>query len=492
MHPASKFLFWFSLAFAVFSLICLHLIPLPWIDSVGYLDPAYNLINHGTYATRLWPHPGTETFFFAHLPMLQVVHSISFLIFPDHWVWCIRLLPLLVFFAGAWFLYRILRMWQLHPLLIAIAMVLFLCDKAVFEMMRSMRMENLELLFLTASLFLIYRNKHPWLVALLAGLLALTHPKVWMLALLLFAWVFFKSTNVRQKILLFLSALAPALVFMALSGFDFEGLYTQLFLHGKDHTASTVPGSWWYKHFIGRFLWYDQTSKTFSWYYETQFYVPLLHLLAWFPALLAFKNGSWRNDPLPLFFLGNEIYWMLVLGPFHKYNMVLLAMSYLLLIRHFGPRWLSFLQKPAWRFAVLPLLLLFAFPVYSRFGTALVQWNERSPKAFTHWLEEALKAQPHERILLIEPSTAWYYAIQHENIDFQFQFWLFNNRYEDYDRVYYLHNQPLPDHREEAIYQPENLFGISRPLPGMTHKGLRLYRLNKLQYEALIDWERKK
>lgn len=480
--------------FVLFSLLTLHLLPLPWIDSVGYLDPAWNFINNGHFASDLWPHQGTDRIFLAHLPALQWVNMLSFLLFPDHWVWAIRLLPLLLFYGGLYFFYRLMRLEQFQPWVLALVLAFFIIDKAVFEMMRSMRMENMELFLLAGILYWTAKGvKKEW-TALFCGLLVVTHPKAWMLALIgLIYLLVIDGKNSKRLLYLLLSGL-PALMYLASAGFDLQEIYQQLIVHGRDHTIDTVPGNRVFKHFIGRFLYFDQGSRTFSWYYENQFYVPFLNLLALYFAFRSLiRKFDFRSQLPEIMFIANQLYWFAVLGPFHKYNMVLLLLMYFIIGKQLNGMKFRIAMPPKRAYLTLLMLLFFAFPVYSRFGGALLQWNERSPAAFNAWLHEQIKPSKDERILIIEPCTAWYYAIQHQQVDFQMKFWLFNNQFKNYDRVYYLHQHPIEGYEALSTYEPPSLMPSFRlQLGGMTHFGLKLYQVDEKMFDALIEWERKK
>lgn len=482
------------LLFVILSLLTLHLLPLPWIDSVGYLDPARNFIEYGRFASDLWPHQGTDRIFLAHLPALQWVNMLSFLLFPDHWVWTTRLIPLLLFYGGVFFMLRQMRFEQFQAWVLALVLAFFMMDKAVFEMMRSMRMENIEFFFLAGILYWTRKGIQREWTALFCGLLVVTHPKSWMLALIGFVFLLWSEKDNYKRLLWMLLAAFPAFLYLLSARFDLHEIYQQLIVHGRDHTIDTVPGNRFFKHFIGRFLYFDQGTRSFSWYYENQFYVPLLNVLAIFISVRnLLRQFDFRKNLPEIMFLGNQLYWFAVLGPFHKYNMVLLVLMYFILGRQLNR--LDIWQSIPFKRGVFLILviLFFAFPVYSRFGGALLQWNERSPAKFNAWLHEQIQPSAQERILIIEPCTAWYYSLDHENVDFQMKFWLFNNQFTDYDRVYYLHQQPIKGYTPLASYEPDPMIPSFRlQSGGMTHYGLKLYEVDEALFDDLIEWERRK
>jgi hypothetical protein len=483
----------FLLGYFVLLWINLHHLPIPWIDEVGYLDPAWNAWKNGTFASNLWPHQGADTQFMAHLPVLQWAHYLTFTLLP-HSIWFTRLPLSILFLLGSLIWLKWLKFNGVSGFVLFLWALLFLCDRSVFEAARSMRMEVLELAFTGLAFWSIWKRRFG-LLGLSIGLLAFTHPKVWAIGLVLGVFGFWVGSG-SNRIRLLVAASLPLIGYLVQINGDVVGWYDQLVSHGSDHTIASIPGNRVWQHFVGRYQLYQPVSKTFTQYYHVQCYVPVTQ---WLALIVAIKQlvqyGRARFEPklplLALVYVINQVYWFAVVGPFQKYNMVVLAMGYSLFLMEASklPVWEG--VKAKWRLAILVLIPVIVAPVAMRHAGALVQWDARDTRQFNQWLFD--RVDPNEKTLIVECASAWYESRHRPNVDFQFQFFLFNNRFSDYDRVIYITHDDLP-FKKTATYEPpqrmKRYLGVSPG--GVTHSGLHLYELNQTNFNSLIeDWRRK-
>lgn len=472
----------------------LHHLPIPWIDEVGYLDPAWNAWKTGTFASNLWPHQGADTQFMAHLPTLQWVHFCTFTLLP-HTIWFTRLPLSIVFLAGALIWVRWLKLNHLSAFALFVWATLFLCDRSVFEAARSMRMESIELLLSGLAFFLVRNKKFGWL-GLTLGLLMFTHPKVWVIGFVIFTYGFVVGSRSNRWRLIG-GAIAPLVGYLVQINGDVTGWYHQLVSHGSDHTIAGIPGNRLWQHFVGRYQLYNPVSQTFDTYYHWQVYVPVIQWLALIAAirrvLLFIQNR--RSEPnvplLAMVFVINHIYWFALVGPFQKYNMVVLAMGYALFLMEVAKLSSRTKQSKQLQYTYLMMLPLVVVPVALRHAGAILQWEERDTKTFNTWLFEQI--DPTEKTLLVECASAWYETRKVSNVDFQFQFFLFNNKFEDYDKVYYITHRNLP-FKKQVTYEPLSASErfISVDPGGVTHDGLHLYLLSEPDFNSLVEEFRRK
>ncbi|MBC7425253.1 MAG: hypothetical protein H7321_01855, partial [Bacteroidia bacterium] len=446
--------------FAIYSfllLVNLIYLPVAWLDEICYLDPAVNFVEYGHYSSKLWGYKGTQEVFLTHLPMLQWVHIVTLSIFPRD-IFFIRL-PFALFFISAIYFYRKWLMVRgLNAVTILFIIIFFTLDKGVYEIIRSMRMETLELFFLILSLYLLSINKYKLPNALIISSLALTHPCTGAMSLVLMFFLLKNCEEVKLKIAVLLIALIPVAGYLSIGNFNLSLYYDQLIMHGKDHSMATVPGSRHWKHFIGRFMHYTPATGQFKMFYTTQPYVMLINFIALWQSFRVIIKKK-KNPIIEIIYIVTNVYWMLAAGPFYRYNVVLLALGYVLCAE-----WIRDIILPYFSMKLMHLRLTFisalvifviGFEFFARNIVCILQHPSRNPYLFYSWLDKNIPSN--KKILIIEPCSAYYYKLKHSNLEYAMKEYLGNFRYEEYDEIYYCTSgDELKEVKPIDIYYQEN------------------------------------
>ena len=469
----------------------LHTLPLGWLDEAGYIDPAVNLLQKGKYASFNWRHEGANEFFLAHLPMISVVHLINLSILPID-IYTARL-PFAILFMVAmyWF-------WKVHKdiyktgfLTAFLVLMLYMLDRGVYEIMRSMRMESIEIALLGPIIYLFYKKKNLLLAAFLCALLFLTHPAVWAISGLIMAYIFFNLQGWGKRLLSAIIFIAPTVIYIALTDFNFDGFYNQLIMHGSEHTADEVPGNLIYNHFIGRFMEFHLGGDNFRWYYTTQPYVIVFNLLTFlycgFMTYKAVKQKDFNNYFLPVIFLVNQLYWLAVVGPFYRYNVPSLYMMYLMLPAIL--MWYSNkLKLYTFTVSIKARILIFlvalpfiAYPFVGRNAIALLQRPARTPYPVFNWLDKEMYT-PDKKILIVDTDVLNYYAYKYDNVYYSIKHWTCNNYcFADFDEVYMVTKDLEPPNAKLiSTYEVKYPQWYEKFIPKkgqQTYDGLKLYRI---------------
>jgi hypothetical protein len=475
--------YWIIALFLLPVLLAFSRTPVAWLDETMNLDPAVQWHLYGAYVSKIWPNQGTERVFLAYLPLVEVFHLANLAWLPKTLA-AIRLPFLLCFIAGLFTWVRLLESWKLKSGWLLLLVGLLACDRAVFEILRSGRSETLELAILAGTLCALFKNRMP-LAALLAGLLWIAHPKLWALTGILSLFVLWKSEGLIRKLLAVVLIAAPAFLWMAWLGFPFEELRAQLLGQSAGHGADGNIVNRIWQHVWHRFLPY----------YAGQPWVPLLHLLTWWPAWKLMRKYGWNLKALPgLLWMGQDLFWMFILAPHYRYLPPHQLLMYTV--------WAIWIAEKDWAlpyrmrlamFAVVPLLL---FPWASRLAYAFLQWEARDPQAVINWLNRSLPVNG--KTLLIGHSIGHYHLWQRQDtlLDFALEIYPQKFSFNNYDQVYYL-GAELP--RALSYIKPVATYTLQPPLlpvsldnRSATYRGLQLYLLPDLKsMEALVGVYRK-
>ena len=404
-------------------------IPLVWFDEVMGLDPAVNLIFKDGFHSKIWPQTGADQHFMAYLPMRFVFHSIHLLVLPFEVAW-MRVPWLIYFLIAAFVLLKSAKHYSAHWLIAFFVCFLFINDKTVFEVARSMRLDSISMLFIALCLYNYIKERYV-LQALFATVLIFIHPNLWVVALFMFFDASFKvnrEKSIQQfmpNALWLMPILSFALFFISIS-FDFNALYVQLFEHGSEHTAEGGLSSRLYNHFIARF-----------WpYYNTQPYMPLLIYAALFRS--AYRIIRKECSSLDLIVVLTHLYWILLLAPFYRYNAVLVLISIFSLLPL-----LTQLKLNRTSYAVILLfLMIHPLNVLARHSVALLQREERNPQPLVDWLQTEIGDK---KAIIMGHDLAYYAVAKSRSVDYM-MFNLNHDKFDlnDYNAFYILTNEQLP------------------------------------------------
>lgn len=452
--------------------------PVAWLDETMNLDPAVQWHLRGTYTSKIWPNQGTDRVFLAYLPLVEVFHIVNLSWLPKTLAW-IRLPFLLVFAVGmvAWI--RLLNRQALKPVFVLIFTALLLTDRAVFEILRSGRSETLELSLL-AGVFLTLWRQQLSLAALLTGLLWVAHPKLWVLTSVLSLYIFWHAPGLKYKLGMIGLIAAPALCWLTWLDFPVQDIATQLLGQREGHGAQGNLLSRIWQHNWNRFVPY----------YAVQPWVPLLHLLTWWPAWQLLRRHGWSRLALPgLLWMAQELFWMFFLAAHYRYLPPHQLLMYLV--------WALWAAEMQWslknwsRMIILAALPFMLYPWASRLAFAFLQWESRDPQAVMNWLDRNLPVQG--KTLLIGHSIGHYHLWQRQDtaLDFALEIYPQKFAFSRYQKVYYLGSDLPP---RLAGLQPIASYNLPPPrLPealdsrSATYRGLKLYCLPDSQsMEALV------
>jgi len=457
--------------YGALALFNLDRIPIAWIDEAYFLDPAIQFLKTGVYSSKIWPQEGTEKFFFAHFPVISLVHIVNLSLFPWE-IFYVRLPFFFIFGIGIYFYYRWLRDgWKLSNVWCLIIVCLFINDKFTGEAQRSVRTEAIELMLMSIVFWRISTSKNGLWTVFFLSLMTLTHPKLWGMVVLLFVYVCWDYRKSKELVFFPLVFLLPVLLFLAWGNFDFILLKQQLLPHATEHSTSF---GWWnklYDHFIGRF-----------WpHYKTQPYVPVIFVLSlFFSARSIIKNWLAKENLAEWCFLATNLYWFFVLGPFPRYDPILLFFSYAICgknLHFFAERWM-----PS-RWGVVCFLImfpLFSFVFLSRQGAAILQRNERDLSKVLQWYDSFFSKKGDVKILLVDDSSCHYYAINHPNMEYASVFSLHKFHFDEYDEVYTVAWEPIDLAGVRLIGEylaPHPALLNESSSQQMTYHRLKLYRV---------------
>lgn len=466
----------FCVFYFLIVLMNLHLVPVAWLDETMNLDPAVQWKYTGNYVSAIWPNVGSENLFLCYLPGIAVIHRLTLEFFgPD--IYFVRL-PFILFFAVACFLYWKIAINYLKaaPWLAALFLFFLMTDKSVFESLRSVRSEMLELLLMLVSFWFIY-NKRYMLSALSCSFLSLTHPKMWAVCLVIAIFSLLLSKGLGRKIAVFVILCLPWIFFLVSFNWQINTFINQLLKQASLHDTSEA--SFLVKaHFVDRFYPYNSWNL-----------LPML-LNAFAFTVFVFRIFKHRAKGLSFVewcFAATSIFWMFALAPHNRYNPALLVMASMVLLQHIKVREMVLIQL---KYLVLILVGLFvtAIPAAGRMALGMVQINERNPYACIDWMEKNI-AKGEKKSLLIGEAIAYYFYANHQaSFDYMIHIYPHKFDFDKYDKVYYITSQKI--HLPAlAKYNVANAFNVTKfdQAKTVTYQNLFIYEISsRNQFDSLF------
>jgi len=459
------------LGYLLVTIVNLVFIPIAWVDEVMDLDPAIRFVMGEGYNSFLWPYKGSEEMFLANLPLRNVPFLIfSYLFGPD--IFWIRLPHVLFLGITCFYLLKLLTHFS-SPTIAWVLLLFFVLDKGIYESLRSVRCEMLQVALMSSALYFSLVKPRYFLVIVLSALLGLTHPASWMLSfgLLVFALLKIKVWKYRF-FALGLFVLLP-LVWLWLIDFNFEGIKNQLFAAGEDHAASGGFLGLLKGHFYSRF----------SNYIPSQPWVWVAVLFAHFLAIRSIVFSITKKtsvDILAVLLCVHSVFWLFVLAPNYRYNPTLLVLVFIL-IAQFISKWNFSNQRV--KVSVVILLLIQAVPFLGVSFLGLTQRSERNPYKVQEWLSENVPVAP--KTLICGESIAAYWSYRNSNdITYCAANYPHKFDFEGFDNLYILTHLDL-ELKYEAIYLPESAFSFLEKVHSksnsLTYRGLWLYKVTPEQ-----------
>lgn len=463
----------------IIALINLSKIPVAWVDETMLIDPAWNLLKKGIFASKIWPYSDTENAFLAYLPLSSLIYLISIFLFPNT-LFFTRLPWFIMLGISAYYLYKSLRnKYTIQSVAALVLVFIFLLDEGISNAMRSGRVEMPIITLLSVCFYLFITKKHVYVQTCFLALLLIAHPSVYPIVLILFLEIILRKQTHLERFIKFIIIMIPPVCYLAFAGFRYELIYEQFVLHGQEHNQNIVTGNVIFLHFFERFLPL----------YKVQPYIIALNIaIHLFCIYRIIRLKQFSQTVIEWCFLLTSLFWYFTLAPFYRYTPILVLMIFLLLPALYRQVF-SFIKSNRFNFiklnykqyvVLICILLYISTPFISRNITAWLQNKERDEFAMYQWLDQQL-GTTHGKILLIDESVGHFYSMNRDNVDFSLIYSVKKFRYEDYEKVFYLsHRTPSEELPIQSTYGNNFSSKDLNFLPSkkiITYKGIKLYRV---------------
>lgn len=469
-------------------LLNLNKVPIAWIDEIMNIEPAWQLLNGNGFVGKMWPHAGAEHIFLAYLPLSSFIHLIDLSIFPTEIFYTRLLWFILLGIACIYtFKYILARYMTLEPFIYFI-ICLFVLDECINNSMRSGRAEMPAIAIMSVLFYLSIRNKRPSIQAGLISLLFISHPGLYPIGIIFSINLLSKKASLLKRLQYIFSIASMPLLYLYMADFNFQHIYQQLVLHGREHDGTVVTGNPFYLHFIERF-----------WpIYKYQPFMIVLHLVMYVSCIysIIFRWNP-RQQLLEWSFLLTSLFWFFSLAPFYRYTSILSFLMFLhlpsLVQRTFSLfGYLRFNLKTGNKIQVVLLFLMLAIysvPFFVRHYTAFTQWPERNEYKVYQWLDQELSSDGTKKNLIIDEAIGFYYTMNHkEKFEFILPYTIHKVDTSLYDHIYYLSFRDEPTLSkfisEYKLVNVDDANFKGRKI--LTYNHLRLYEVpNKKALEEL-------
>lgn len=478
-------------------LLNLNKVPIAWIDEVMNIEPAWQLIHGHGFIGKMWPHEGTEYAFLAYLPLSSFVHLIDIYLFPNE-LFFTRILWLVALGITCFYMFRyIVARYMTTESVIYFILCLFILDEGINNSLRNGRVEMLAIAIMSALFYLTIRNKRPSIQAILISLLLISHPGLYPIALIFAINLLTKKASPLKRTQYIITIFFFPFIYLLIANFDFQNIYQQLVLHGREHDNNAVIGNPFYLHFIERFCPI----------YKYQPYMIALNIIMHVSCIYAIIfRWNPRQQLLEWSYLLTSLFWFFTLAPFYRYTSVLSFMMFMHLpsLAHrifsvFG--FLKFSLKNINKIQLVGVFLVLAFiatPFMVRHYTTYIQWPERNEYKVYSWLDRSILFTPDRKNLIIDEAIGFYYTMNKnkkennssEIIDFTLPYSLHKVNRKDYEHIYYLSFREEPKlSKLISTYTVESNSTLLTERKVITYNGLKLYEVPT--QEALDELKRK-
>ncbi len=481
VKPTVVFLVFLGIYFLL-GIINLTQLPVAWTDEVLNIDPAIQYHLTGDFTSKLWPNPGSEKAFASYLPLAHWTHTLT-LFFVDFNIFNIRA-PYLVMHCITivllfnYLTHNISNRLKWLPLLLT---ALFILDKSVFEISRSVRVEVPTMLLITFYIHLQKKQKFQFVRATILGLLSMAHLYTWPLVFFWFIQELFKAPKAISKTIVCVLLLLPSIVFLYQIHFNLSTLIAQLGMQTHDHRIVSTDlqhhpliNSFWYRFFP------HYREQPFMWLVYISFLIAIPYLTIRFKLYRRIENLH-----LVGFLIFSTILFFFA-SPQYRYLPPFLLLSLLLSVSIPHINWQY--QK------ITPILILIVFNSFLSFaGRHLAAWSQHPQRNANSVLSFIHKNIPQnqEKILIWGESIGSYYCngyvqkmrkfTSNHVFDYAIEIYPQHWKNKNYDQVFLITHEVKPELKLIAEYKVKPLF----PLPkwanqfakGGTYDGTKIYRL---------------
>ncbi len=459
-------------------LLNLNKVPIAWIDEVMNIEPAWQYVNGNGFIGRMWPHEGTEKIFLAYLPLTSFIHLIDISLFP-HELFYTRLLWLISLGINCFYIFKyIVARYMTLEAVIYFILCIYVLDEGINNSMRNGRAEMPTIAILSALFYFTIRNKRPSIQAVLISLLFISHPGIYPIAIIFCLNLLTKKASILKRVQYILSIAFFPFIYLLMANFDFQNIYQQLVLHGREHDQTAVEGNAFYLHFVQRFLPI----------YKYQPYMLIVNLIMHASCIysIIFRWNP-RQQLLEWSFLLTSLFWFFTLAPFYRYTSILSLLMFLHLpslvqriFSIFGFIKFSLRTAKIWQIAMVFILLgVISAPFMIRHYYTFKQWPARNEYKVYNWLDTQIPSTSEKKNLIIDEAIGFYYAMNHDNTEFTLPYSLHKINFNDYHKVYYLSFRKEPKlSKHISTFEIDNYNHqtiIERKI--INYQGLKLYEV---------------
>jgi hypothetical protein len=489
-HLNSKIITGGLIAIVLFSFLNFQLIPIAWLDEIMDIDPAFRFLNGQGFNSLVWPYENTDVIFVANLPVRNLVYIIANMIGGAEYHW-IRLFSYLLFVCFVFIAFKLFK--NSFPVqVVSLILLIFILDKGVYESIRSVRPELIQLIFLSLGLWYLTVKKWPLLTLISQSFLFLTHPASWVLSACISLYALFQLKKPDRIITGMIVFCIPLFIWLWIFDFPFQDIRNQLLVAGDAHSSQ---GSIFLKlknHLFDRY-WPQYMAQPWVWLMYLTVHVISINVL-----IQNFRKRA-MPDIWALMFICHSLYWLFMLAPTTRYNSTTLFLTYFIFTRFVFN--LSFVQniklKPI---ITLVFLLIHSLPFAGISFLAITQYQERLPNPVFKWLDEQVESD--KTVLIGGESVAAYWTYKpHIKSEYFEPIYPQHINFQRYNEIYILNREDLP-------YQKINEYQVENHMPDWiqklhhrsgshTYNGLILFKLSSIEAEEFClkarknnDWER--
>ena len=494
--------------YAFLGIVNLDRLPIAWTDEIQHLNPVFNYFKYNHFYSKIWPNPGANELFASYPPLITNLH-LTFLQFLPKTIFFTRL-PF--FFANILtliILYQVLQQhaaWKSRPWIFALT-TLFILDKSVFEIGKSMRIEPWIWLFVIggiSTILNIEKTRNRMWLSLIAGFLLIAHIYVWPLVLF---WIVVaivlpqNKTSFKFKSLQIFLFLFPIIITYTWLNTAPKTIIHQLLFQSGKHSSS--DNTYWqiFQYFWGKF-----------WpYYLEQPFTPFIYLGVLIKSLIHVKQVRFsdKKSLITLSFLILVLPQALLLSPH---------------IRYFGTHWLfvivlfslwfnpDSLKKTApfdqikFRTPLFKLLKLglmgYIVLVVSNFiirhSIAIYQRDDRNPTVAFRFLDKYIPSPysgSHDKTVIFGEPIVEYYAVNRTDIEFGLAFYPEHWKFQPVNHKYLVFHKAKPNQLPfltviDSTGLPQNNLPKSLQKLGRAHtyRNTYLYQINsKAQWDSFFS-----
>lgn len=453
-------------------LLNLGVLPIAWTDEAMNLDPALQWHKHGEYKGFLWPNRGSDQVFLAYPPLIQWFHIAVMYLMPFD-IFYLRLPFLLLYVIAIFLVFRFLKSGDFNVLAALMLIVLFVSDKVVFEISRSMRVEVLEIFLISVLIFLKQKPYQKfWFTGILLGLLTVAHLKMWPLVFLWLLAEWLNGSGLKYLLKTGVVVLIPLLAFLIFIGFDIQSLMSQMFSQAEKHTIEGGLFRSVINHFFGGFW---PVYKEQPW----NLVVPAMVFISAIRQIFIFRYQAFFS----IIFTGTFVVWILVLAAHYRYWPPLYLLGIAVLASD------PWAKKLKWEkiFVVFKWAMPLMFAgIISRHALAMFQRKERAIEPVHQWLRNEISFN--QKTLILGNAAAFYMS-DDSNLDYGMLMYPQNLHFENYEKVFLLSRDStslhlMDEYSVQSITLPVWVRNFGK---GDTYAGLKLYEIqSKAEWDKLI------